>query len=141
MGRKPLYKFNHFKIQELVPPAIFEARGEKAWELLDERLLITLDRLRDRFGPITVNNWHSGKDREWSGLRTKESPYYSATSQQSFGRAADCLFSHNDAESVRQEIFASPDDKTFELIGSVEMGTSWLHFDVRNCDRIMTYTP
>lgn len=61
-----MYKCSHFKIQELVPPAIFEARGEKAWELLDERLLITLDRLRDRFGPITVNNWHSGKDREWS---------------------------------------------------------------------------
>ncbi|OIO70695.1 MAG: hypothetical protein COW19_10975 [Zetaproteobacteria bacterium CG12_big_fil_rev_8_21_14_0_65_55_1124] len=136
-----MYKCSHFKIQELVPPAIFEARGEKAWELLDERLLITLDRLRDRFGPITVNNWHSGKDREWSGLRTKESPYYSATSQHSFGRAADCLFSHTDAESVRQEILAAPDDKTFELIGSVELGTSWLHFDVRNCKRIKTYYP
>jgi len=45
----------HFKIQELVPPAVFDARGERAWELLDERMLITLDKLRERYGPVTVN--------------------------------------------------------------------------------------
>ncbi|MDQ6971716.1 MAG: hypothetical protein Q9M30_03625 [Mariprofundaceae bacterium] len=136
-----MYHCTHFKIQELVPSAIYNARGERAWELLDERMLISLDKLRDRFGPTTVNNWHSGKDREWSGLRTKESPYYSATSQHSFGRAADCLFSHTNAESVRQAILAAPDDEDFALIGSLELGTSWLHFDVRNCKRIKTFKP
>ena len=136
-----MYKCTHFKIQELVPPAIFDKRGEKAWELIDDRVLITLDRLRERYGPITVNNWHSGKDREWSGLRTPDSPYYSATSQHTFGRAADCIFHRTDAETVRRNILADPDDKTFELIGSIELGTSWLHFDVRNCKRIKTYHP
>jgi len=136
-----MYTCKHFRIQELVPPAIYDARGEKAWELLDERLLITLDKLRDRYGPVTVNNWHSGRDREWSGLRTKDSPFYSPTSQHSFGRAADCLFSHTDAESVRQEILAAPDDASFKLIGSIELGVSWLHVDVRNCERIKAFYP
>ena len=53
-----MYQCNHFAIHELVPPQVFEARGEKAWELLDERLLTTLDRLRTRFGPVTVNNYY-----------------------------------------------------------------------------------
>lgn len=136
-----MYKCNHFSIHELVPRSVYEKRGEKAWQLLYERLLITLDRLRERYGSTTVNNWYWNKDREWSGLRTKESPYYSPYSQHSFGRAADCLFSSISAEEVRQDILASPNDSAFELIGSLELGVSWLHFDVRNCERIMTYTP
>lgn len=136
-----MYQCEHFKIQELVPPAIFEACGEGAWELLDERLLITLDRLRKLYGPITVNNWHVGQEREWSGLRTPESPFYSPTSQHTFGRAADCIFHRTDAESVRKHILADHDDPNFDLIGGIELGTSRLHFDVRNCERIKAFHP
>ena len=42
---------------------------------------------------------------------------------------------------MRNEILANPSASDFILIGSVELGVSWLHFDVRNCDRIMTYYP
>jgi len=136
-----MYTCTHFAIHELVPKQVYEDRGERAWQLLDERLLITLDRLRERYGSMTVNNWYWGKDREWSGLRTKESPFYSPCSQHSFGRAADCLFADKSAEAVRKDILAAPDDETFALIGSLELGVSWLHFDVRNCERIMTYRP
>ncbi|MDX2346777.1 MAG: hypothetical protein QNK11_07905 [Legionella sp.] len=136
-----MYICENFAIHELVPPHAFHKRGEKAWELLDERLLITLDRLRGRYGQMTVNNYYWGKDREWSGLRTSDSPYYSAFSQHSFGRAADCLFSEKSVEEVRQDILANPQDDDFKLIGSLELGVSWLHFDVRNCDRIKTYYP
>ncbi|MFQ5543897.1 MAG: hypothetical protein ACE5FY_06050 [Nitrospiria bacterium] len=134
-------KCRYFKIHELVPPHVFNQRGEKAWELLDTRLLVTLDRLRERYGSMTVNNYYWGKEREWSGLRTKDSPYYSRYSQHTFGRAADCLFKRLSAEEVRKDILAAPSDPAFELIGSLELNVSWLHFDVRNCDRIKTYTP
>jgi len=136
-----MYTCQYFAIHELVPKQVFQARGERAWQLLDERLLITLDRLRERYGAMTVNNWYWGKEREWSGLRTKDSPYYSPYSQHTFGRAADCLFMKASAEAVRKDMLAAPDDQTFELVGSLEMGVSWLHVDVRNCDRIMTYRP
>jgi hypothetical protein len=136
-----MIKCEHFAIHELVPTNVFYDRGERAWELLDERLLITLDKLRKRYGSMTVNNYYWGKNREWSGLRTSDSPYYSANSQHTFGRAADCLFAAKSAETVRQDILANPDDEDFRLIGSLELGVSWLHFDVRNCDRIKTYYP
>jgi hypothetical protein len=136
-----MYTCEHFAIHELVPPRVFQERGEKAWELLDVRLLKTLDRLRKRYGSITVNNYYWGLEREWSGLRTPDSPYYSRYSQHSFGRAADCLFAQLSAEEVRQDILAAPVDPAFELIGSLELGVSWLHFDVRNCERVKTYHP
>lgn len=136
-----MYRCTHFAIHELVPPKVFEERGEKGWELMDERLLITLDNLRERYGATTVNNYYWGRDREWSGLRTPDSPYYSRHSQHSFGRAADCLFGNISAEEVRQEVLANPDDPAFQYIGSIELGVSWFHFDVRNCDRIMQYYP
>jgi hypothetical protein len=136
-----MYTCTHFAIHELVPPEVFEKRGEKAWELLDERLLITLDKLRNRYGSMTVNNYYWEKDREWSGLRTSGSPYYSHFSQHTFGRAADCLFVEQTADEVREDILANPADPDFELIGSIELDVSWLHFDVRNCDRIMQYSP
>ena len=136
-----MYRCDHFEIHELVPPAVLRDRGDRAWELLDERLLIILDRLRERYGKMTVNNYHWDGNRMWSGLRTPNSPYYRTHSQHSFGRAADCLFDEKIAEEVRQDILANPDDPDFELIGSIEVDVSWLHFDVRNCDRIKTYQP
>ena len=134
-----MYICEHFKIHELVPQQVYQDRGEKAWELLDERLLITLDQLRKRYGPMTINNYYWQGDREWSGLRTKDSPYYSPYSQHSFGRAADCLFKKLSAEEVRQNILQYQNE--FPEINSVELGVSWLHFDVRNCNRIKTYYP
>jgi len=134
-----MYQPEFFSLQELVPKSVYEARGERAWELLDDRLLITLDELRRAFGSITVNTWHKGGNRYWSGLRTEESPYGTEFSQHRFGRAADCLFNHSDINDVRNAILEAPE--LFPLINSVELDTSWLHFDVRNCDRIKTYKP
>ena len=57
-----MYKCEYFKVHELVPPHVYNARGEKAWELLDEQLLRTLDRLRQRYGPMTINNYLWGKN-------------------------------------------------------------------------------
>ena len=136
-----MYECKHFIIQELVDPDTYAKRGDRGWQLLDDRVLITLDRLRERYGSMTVNNWKWGGDRKWSGLRTVDSPWFSTYSQHTFGRAADCIFKTVTAEDVRQDILANPDDPTFELINSIELGVSWLHFDVRNCNRIFAFHP
>ncbi|SEA21673.1 hypothetical protein SAMN05660964_01139 [Thiothrix caldifontis] len=136
-----MYKCKYFKIHELVPPAVLKEKGEAAWELLDERLLETLDQLREHYGPITVNNYHWGGQRKWSGLRTKESPDYKLYSQHTFGRAADCLFKHTTAEEVRKDILAKCSDSDFKWINAIEMEVSWLHVDVRNCERIKKVLP
>ena len=132
-----MYKCRHFRIQELVDRETFNIRGERAWELLDDRALVALDDVRDGLGPTTVNNWHIGGDREWSGLRTVKSPYYSPYSQHSFGRAFDCVFRDVTAEEARRYIV----DKAPEFITAIEMNVSWLHFDVRNTKKLKKFSP
>ena len=136
-----MYKCKHFIIEELVSSQTFKDRGDKAWQLLDDRILITLDRLREKYGSMTVNNWKWGGDREWSGLRTAESSYFSKYSQHSFGRAVDVIFKDVTAEEVRQEFLANKDDEAFEFINSTELGVSWLHIDCRNVERIFSFYP
>lgn len=126
-----------FEIRELVPRHVYEARGDRAWQLLDAGMLAVLDRLRERFGPMIVNNWHRSGEREWSGLRTPGSPYYSPYSQHSFGRAFDVLFLRADVETVRQHILANPE--LYPEIGGVELDVSWLHIDGRNVDGILRF--
>lgn len=134
-----MYKCKYFTIHELVPPDIYHGYGERAWQFLDDRSLMMLDSLREKFGSTTVNSYYWGGEREWSGLRTSDSPYYSPTSQHSFGRAFDCIFRNTDAETVRQYILRNPEE--FPYITSMELGVSWLHFDCRNVDPIFTFYP
>ena len=82
------YKCKHFKIQELVSKQVYKDRGQKAWQLLDIHLLMTIDNLRNNHGRIIVNDWHRGGKNESRGLRTPDSPHYSTYSQHRFNRAA-----------------------------------------------------
>lgn len=125
-----MYKCDYFLIQELVPRHVYKDRGQKAWSLFDDRALRTLDTIRRKFGVTVVNTWHNGGDREWSGLRTSESPYGSQYSQHRLGGAFDCIFPHTDAETVRGYILSHQHE--FPFIRGIESGVSWLHFDVGN---------
>jgi len=139
------YVCEHFIIEELVSQKVFEERGERAWQLLDPRGLITLDRLRKRYGRMTINDWKWGGKNESRGLRTQDSPWYRQFSQHSFGRGFDAIFSDTDnpitAEEVRIDIQENKDHPDFEFIMSIELEVSWLHFDVRNCERIFAFRP
>jgi len=130
-----------FKIEELVPKEVYQTRGDKAWELLDPNMIKVLDRIKKKFpkGSMTVNNWLWNGDRNWSGLRTPESPYYSKYSQHSFGRAFDAVFSKYTAEEVRQYIIDNLEE--FPEVGGIELGISWLHIDVRNVEQVKMFYP
>lgn len=125
----------HFSIQELVDRTTYTARGNKAWQLIDDRLITVIDLLRDELGKITINNWQWGGDRQYSGLRTKDSPHHRDYSQHSFGRAVDMIFAEYTAQEVRDWLKANAnyvcskcDIKGF----TVEEGVDWVHLDLRN---------
>jgi len=124
------HKAKRFIIEELVPEVVFKDRGQRAWQLIDHRLIANLDSLREQVGvPMTCNNWLNGGKRTQSGLRVPGQSYYSKYSQHSFGRAVDLVCSI-DAEEIRQrikdKIIILPHPATFEE------GVNWLHMDVRN---------
>lgn len=135
-----MYKCKHFQIYELVPPDIYKKRDEKAWELLDKKLLITLDLLRDKFGPMKINDYRWDGDRMWSGIRTPDSEYYSPTSQHTFGRAADIIFKDVSVDEVRNDIIYHQNATMYRFINAIELNVPWLHIDTRNCRRIKTFS-
>ena len=122
-----------FKIHELVPPAIYKAQGEEAWNLIDPNLIKLIDALRERYGAATINNYEYGGEREWSGLRTPDSPWYSPTSQHTLGRAADILFKYHTAQEVRDDIMFNSQEYWLAICPyfRLEDKVSWLHIDVK----------
>lgn len=139
-----MYKAKHFSIKELVPRAMYEKWGEKCWSLFDERLLTTIDALRDKFGSCTINDWSWGGSFQYSGIRDEgfygtTEKYLDSRSQHKYGRAADCKFKNHTAQAVRKYILENPTD--FPYIKFIETGPladgkamNWVHVDVRNGD-------
>ena len=133
-----MYIPKHFEPQELVPPAIFDARGDKSLELIDDRVLITLDKLRNLFGPCTINNWPWGGLLTQSGLRTSDAKEYSPTSQHTFGRAMDCKFENTTAAQIRKYLISHLQARPY--ITFIEDDVNWFHFDVRNCQPLTIWS-
>ena len=64
-----MYKCKNFKLYELLPKEIYKDE-EYGWELLDEKLKITINIVRDILGvPLICNNWYWGGSRNWCGYR------------------------------------------------------------------------
>ena len=133
------YKPIYFKPEEFVDRATYNKFGDNCLLVMDIRTLITMDRIRAYLNkPITINNWKTGGNREWSGIRTCGSPFYNQYSQHSMGRACDFIVSGMDSQSVRNLIKAAPSTVTaFEFITAIEefSGMSWVHVDCRLWDK------
>ena len=129
----------YFRIEELVPKHVYELLGDKAWDLIDNDLITTIDQLKYRYnkGSMIINNWLWDGGRQWSGLRTIDSPYYSKTSQHTLGKAIDCVFSHYKVEDVRYDIISNI--HLFPALKGIEMDVSWLHIDVRDRETLLQF--
>ena len=98
------YQPKHFTVPELIPPNLYAARGDAAIIVMDERILITLNRLREIFNvPITVNNWKDGGPFQQRGFRNDPGTG-ALLSQHRYGRAADFDIQGLTAAAVRQMV-------------------------------------
>ena len=88
---------------------------------------------------MTINNWLWNGNRNQSGLRSDDSKYYSPTSQHSFGRAIDCVFSIYSVDEVREYLIQNQDE--FPEMKGIENKVSWLHVDVRNRTELLAFNP
>jgi len=118
-------------LDEYIPENLYKRLQKKPHiliGLLDRRLIMADQMLRDQFGPVTINNWWDNGERNWSGIRTVESPYYSETSQHTWGRASDKIFKDATEQEVREYIKGM-----YEELGitCIEENVSWIHSDTR----------
>ena len=128
------YRPKYFQLHEVVHPGAIQARGEKAWQLMDERILRGADWLRELFGPCTINGKYNGKGFTESGLRDFNTPTGGTLSQHKFGRALDLKFHKVTCKEVYDYIIRNPGDARENGITTVEdiaFTGSWLHIDCR----------
>lgn len=125
------YKPKNFSLKELVPKTTIDKLGDKAWELLDERMLRNIQFFRDTFGVIYINTpTQQFRCFDPSEFRKE------GLSQHNHGRAVDCTFKNYTSEQVR-EWLRQPENvsRLPEPNIWVEIGTPHLHFDVRYSDK------
>ncbi|EKD9324308.1 hypothetical protein OS347_000733 [Vibrio vulnificus] len=140
-----MYKSKYFKVEELVSKSMFNQRGHKAIELIDERVLMTLDSLRENLNkPITVNNWLWNGSFQQRGLRDRgfyksDADYVSSLSQHKYGRAVDFDVKNMSAKEVRKHIIEN--QHLYPHISFLEVDINWVHFDVRNNDGLVLWSP
>ncbi|MFQ3202102.1 MAG: hypothetical protein ACI87I_000398 [Pseudoalteromonas tetraodonis] len=121
-----------FIFQELVPKATFELFNDTPLfliHLFDDRALRMLQKLRDKFGPCTVNNWFFDGANQYRGYRPLDCTIGAKRSQHKLGKAFDCSFKNFTAQQVRDYVLAHPQE--FPYITAIEGQVSWFHFDVR----------
>lgn len=141
-----MYKPKHFIVQELVPKEIYDRYKEDSLIFIDNRILITLDYIRDYFNvAVLVNNWHQGGLLDERCFRLWSTSTGARLSQHKLGKAVDYDVVGLTAEEVRQEILANQDSTFFKYITRMELGTSWNHNDVKSIyepqQRIYTFNP
>jgi uncharacterized protein YcbK (DUF882 family) len=126
-----MYKPKYFTWQELMPSPEYEPY----WLILmDERLLITLDAIREHYKrPVIVNTWHKGGQFKYRGFRPMNLTLGAKYSQHRFGRAVDFDVQGISPEQVRNDIRSG----LFPEITCIEKDVNWVHIDVRNCQRLL----
>ena len=134
-----IYKPKYFQLYELLPEAYWLKRTDlhRLWWLFDERVLWTLDRLRELYGKCWVNNWYWGGTNEFGGWRPTDCNVGAEWSQHKFGRAADPKFESVTAQQIRDDIMEAFKNRDwwrgpYRYITCIEHDVPWLHFDCRN---------
>lgn len=116
----------HFDAEELLPKGV-------TWNnQIDPKLLILIEQIRVLLGvPCTINNWSTGGDRQWCGLRTENCTIGAVHSQHRLGKAADLHPEGMTADDARVLVKKAVDTRALPLLGGCELGVNWLHVDVR----------
>jgi len=132
------YKPDNFKLYELIPQEYFERWKDfqhKVWQAWDYRVLYTLQKLRDRYGKMRMNNWYWGGPNQFKGWRPLDYEGLDNLSMHKWFKAADPTPTEENSEKVRQDVLADPFCEDFKYITCIEMNITWVHFDVRNWDK------
>lgn len=128
------YRPKYFDLHELVYPGAIQALGERAWILMDDRILRGADWLREKYGPAVINGKLGGKVFTESGLRDPDTKTGKGFSQHKFGRALDLKFTKVSVKEVYEYIIRNPEEARANGITTVEdisFTPTWLHIDCR----------
>lgn len=136
----------YFKLEELVCPHVYNTYGDAAWSFFDQRLIATLEKIRERINrPIIINNWKEGRQYSQRGFRCiqcelvqdaiRDGKLY--VSAHMTGQAIDFEVQGMVAEEVRQWIIKNQNILPWPI--RLEDDVSWIHLDTRDADKGKVY--
>ena len=125
----------YFKPYEIVSKTVYTIYRDESIKFMDNRLLETLDVIREILGvPLVINDWYWGGKNQQRGLRentcqivkSKGTTLY--LSSHCFGRAFDAVSAKMSAENMRKKIV----DNAYKLPYPIRMesNVTWLHVDL-----------
>lgn len=142
------YICQHFSIAELVPENLYNTLHEDVlWDMFDPDLLRFADWLKGfcKGASITVNDWEWSGRFYQSGLRTKDSEWYSEGSQHSIGCALDFKVRGYTSHGLRAALRKYEESVApIPYITRIEDDTQgWLHCDTKptGMDKIHYFKP
>lgn len=130
---------DNFDLYELFSKSFYfehDGHPQRLWNVFDDRLLYSIDRIRKRFGQMVANDWYWGGANQYRGWRPTDCDVGAELSQHKYGRAIDLKPVNVSVDDIRNIILANPFHEDFKYITCLEMGVSWLHMDVRNHNKL-----
>jgi hypothetical protein len=125
----------HFQSYELLPPDVYQKMGDNGLYLIDDRILWTLDQIREYFNkPITINNWKKGGQFSQRGYRNDPNTG-APLSAHRFGRACDFDISGITSNEFRTKVKSGGLDTVMVYITRMEDGVNWNHMDCMGLPR------
>lgn len=122
----------HFKLLELLPQEVY-IDEDNGWDLLDERILVVIDWLKELVGndvKLVINNWNIGGSRNNCGYRSANCTVGARYSRHKRGMAVDIISRQMNADELRLLISRHMDKLPCPV--RIEKDVNWLHIDVDN---------
>ncbi len=121
-----------FILEEIFPPEVLKARGEKALQLYSEKALRTLIELRELFNsPMTINNWKWKGQFKYRGFRPWSYYKSNSYSQHLLGNAFDFDVKEYTADEAREKIKQWKSQGKLKYLTGLEEKVNWVHVDCR----------
>lgn len=124
----------YFVIEELVDHETFCLLGDNAIKLFDEKLIETIDAIREILDtPLICNNWHWGGNRSNCGFRSQKCNMGATKSYHKLGLAVDLISTKMTAKEMREKLKENEDSLPYPIRiekwddnGEID----WLHIDL-----------
>ena len=145
-----MYEPIYFDLKELVCKQVYDHYGKVAWSFFDEKLLRTMDIIRQKTGKaIYVNNWDAGGQFDERGLRCLKCSLNANAflegrmymSPHTRGCACDFDILGMLAEESRQWIIKNQVLLPYPI--RLEAGVNWVHLDTvyLGLGKVITFNP
>lgn len=123
----------HIDLRELFPPETITMHGDKCADLIDPRLPVILERIRELCGDksMILNTWHKGGTFKYRGYRPEHLAIGAKKSMHKQGMAADFDIAGLTADKVRNIIRENQNELMALGLTRIEVGISWVHIDLK----------